>query len=409
LKKAQRRLESTSSHLLIEAQETLNQFEVSQKNLDFSLRRVQATQERVRENLLRYAYLPGDVIEKVQQARFEYYKASIAYVDAQAQNLQQNAKLLSYIPDSCGLNGIPIHHIDAGSENILNNNFLKPPAGPIHSWPDMPDIEPGHRYSRAYLQNYSGFSVYVWNSEQLFQRYFRDRSFFNLLKQQGINRLLISFTMDQIKKLRHPMIRKRLETIILEANKQSVRMDLLLGEPLWILPKFRQELLGLIEEFSDLPFKGIHLDLEPNQLTSEQYREVYLLRQLVRTLQAAKRVSRVPIGLSIHYRYLQPDKNDLCLGCALENLDLDEVTLMIYVSNPIRVAQLAGPIAKRYPRIKFSIAQSVESILTKKESYFTKTKKEFRAKMTQLYSEMKPDNFSTIFVQSWEDLERMQS
>ena len=88
-------------------------------------------------------------------------------------------------------------------------------------------------------------------------------------------------------------------------------MDLLLGEPLWILPKFRQELLGLIEEFADLPFKGIHLDLEPNQLAGEQYREIYLLRQLIRTLQAAKRVSQVPIGLSIHYRYLQPDKNDL--------------------------------------------------------------------------------------------------
>jgi hypothetical protein len=125
-------------------------------------------------------------------------------------------------------------------------------------------------------------------------------------------------------------------------------------------------------------------------------------------LQAAKRVSRVPIGLSIHYRYLQPDKNDLCLGCALENLDLEEVTLMIYVSNPMRVAQLANPIAKRYPRIKFSIAQSVESILTKEESYFTKTKNEFRAKMTQLHTKMKRDNFSTIFVQSWEDLERMQ-
>jgi hypothetical protein len=106
---------------------------------------------------------------------------------------------LSYIPESCGLNGIPIHHLDAGSENILNNKFLKPTADPIHSWHDRPNIEPGHRYSRAYLQNYAGFSVYVWDSEQLFQRYFQNRSFFNLLKQQGIHRLLISFTMNQIK------------------------------------------------------------------------------------------------------------------------------------------------------------------------------------------------------------------
>ena len=180
-----------------------------------------------------------------------------------------------------------------------------------------------------------------------------------------------------------------------------------MGEPLWILPKFRQELLALIEEFSDLPFKGIHLDLEPNQLAGEKYNEIYLLRQLIRTLQAANRVSRVPIGLSIHYRYLEPDKTDLCFGCSLENLDLEEVTLMIYVSNPIRVAQLAGPIIKQYSNVKFSIAQSVEPILTQKESYFTKTKKEFKAKMSGLYSELNHDNFSTIFIQSWEDFERM--
>jgi hypothetical protein len=58
--------------------------------------------------------------------------------------------------------------------------------------------------------------------------------------------------------------------------------------------------------------------------------------------------------------------------------------------------------------VKFSIAQSVEPILMKEESYFTKTKKEFRAKMNQLYAKMKHNNFSTIFIQSWEDLEGMR-
>jgi hypothetical protein len=305
LKKAQQRLESTSSHLLIEAQETLNQFKASEKNLDFLLRRVQAALERVRESLLRYGYLPGDVIEKVQQARFDYYKAAIAYIDAQAQKLQQSARLLGYVPEGCGLNSTSIHHITAGSENILNNNLLKAPLGSIHSLHGLTDPEPGHRNRPADIENSSGFSVYVWDSENLFHQYFQDQDLFHLLKEQEINRLLISFTMDQIKELSNPMRRKRLETIILEADQQGVRMDLLLGEPLWILPKFRQDLLTLIEKFSDFPFKGIHLDLEPNQLASERYGETYLLRQLIRTLQAAKRVSRLPIGLSIHYRFFE--------------------------------------------------------------------------------------------------------
>jgi len=408
LKKVQRQLESTSAHLLIDAKETLNQFVVSEKNIDFSLRRVQAIQERVRESLLRYAYLPGDVIEKVQQARFDYYKAAIAFIDAHAQKLQQCAKLLSYVPESCGLNSTSLNPISPGSENILNNNLLKAPIDRTHSLHGITAPDPRHRYKPAGIESFSGFSVYVWDSEKLFHQYFQNQDLFHLLKDQKINRLLISFTMDQIKELSNPMRRKRLETIIIEADQQGVRMDLLLGEPLWILPKFRQELLTLIKKFSDFPFKGIHLDLEPNQLASEQYSEPYLLRQLIRTLQAAKRVSRLPIGLSIHFRYLQPDKYDFCLGCALENLDLDEVTLMIYVSNPLRVAELAGPILGRYPMVKFSIAQSVEPILMKEESYFTKTKKEFRAKMNQLYAKMKHNNFSTIFIQSWEDLEGMR-
>ena len=407
LKKVQRQLESISSHLLIDAQETLNQFLVSEKNIDFSLRRIQAAQERVRESLLRYAYLPGDVIEKVQQARFDYYMAAIAYIDAHVQKLQQSAKLLSYVPESCGLSATSIHHINAGSENILNHNLLKAPFGPIHSLHGITDTESKHQDRPAGIESFSGFSVYVWDSEQLFRQYFQDHNLFHIVKEQEINRFLISFTMDQIKELNNPMRRKRLETILIEADRQGVRLDLLLGEPLWILPKFRQELLTLIEKFSDFPFKGIHLDLEPNQLASEQYSETYLLEQLIRTLHAAKRVSRLPIGLSIHFRYLEPDENDLCFGCVLENLDLEEVTLMIYVSNPLRVAEIAGSIANRYPRVKFSIAQSVEPILLKEESYFTKTKKEFRAKMKQLYSEMKHNNFSTIFIQSWEDLEGM--
>ncbi|NNL75587.1 MAG: TolC family protein, partial [Desulfobacterales bacterium] len=187
----------------------------------------------------------------------------------------------------------------------------------------------------------------------------------------------------------------------------GVRIDLLLGEPLWILPEFRTEMLALIKKLSDLPFKGLHLDLEPNQLSSHKYDEAYLLRQLVKTLRAARKMSRVPVGLSIHYRFFESDRSGLCLGCALETVGLEEVTLMIYVSNPIRVAEIAGAILKSYPRLKFSVAQSVEPILAKQESHYTKTKKEFRQMMRQLYANLNHNNFSAIFIQSWQDFERM--
>lgn len=252
-------------------------------------------------------------------------------------------------------------------------------------------------------------TVYVWNSQLLLDRSKIDLTFWKQFHPHGINRLLLSLDGQQIKNLAFQENKTDLLNFIARAGEKNIRVELLLGEPLWILPKYRRDLLEIIQKVKDIPFTGLHLDLEPNQLDQNRHGNKYLLTQLLHTLQSVKKVSPWPVGLSIHPRYLDPHKNQLCLGCALSNLEINEAILMIYVANPVRVAQLALPILSRFPEISFSIAQSVESILSIEESYATRGRKQFQTRMRELRAAMVPAaNFTTIAIQSWEDFLRLK-
>lgn len=252
-------------------------------------------------------------------------------------------------------------------------------------------------------------TVYVWDSQLLLDRSKIDLTFWKQFHPHGINRLLLSLDGQQIKDLAFQENKTDLLNFIARADEKDIRVELLLGEPLWILPKYRRDLLEIIQELEDIPFTGLHLDLEPNQLDQARHDNKYLLTQLVHTLQSVRRVSPWPVGLSIHPRYLDPHKNQLCLGFALSNLEINEIILMIYVANPVRVAQLALPILSRFPKLFFSIAQSVEPLLSVEESYAMRGRKQFQTRMRELRAAMVPAaNFTTIAIQSWEDFLRLK-
>jgi len=109
------------------------------------------------------------------------------------------------------------------------------------------------------------------------------------------------------------------------------------------------------------------------------------------------------VGLSVHPRYLDEKRTDVCLGCSLTNLGLQEIVLMVYVTNPKRVAQISRPILKRYPNLNFSIAQSVEPILAPEESYANRNREVFMQQMQKLGENMDLENFTGILVQSYKD------
>ncbi len=152
-----------------------------------------------------------------------------------------------------------------------------------------------------------------------------------------------------------------------------------------------------------ISFNGLHLDLEPNKLKGRGYPEDYLLSQLLRTFQVVENESPWPMGISLHPRYLFPDQNKVCVGCALSNMQIREIALKIYVSNPKRVIELAEPIMDKHQKLKFSIVQNVELDRPTGESYAGKGRAKFHAGMYQLTSTIKNANFSTILIQSWKD------
>lgn len=252
-------------------------------------------------------------------------------------------------------------------------------------------------------------TVYVWKSQLLLEQSKLDEAFWKRFHLHGIDRLLLSLDGKQINNLVMAEYRLNLLTFLRQAAQRGIRVELLLGEPLWILPAYRQDLLKIIGQLDGFPFTGLHLDLEPNQLDQARYDDKYLLVQLLHSLQAVTEISPWPVGLSLHPRYLDTQKNGLCLGCALSNLKINEILLMIYVSNPKRVAELGLPIMERFPNISFSIAQSVEPILSKVESYATQGRKKFKTQMEKLREFLRPmDNFSTIAIQSWTDYNRLR-
>jgi hypothetical protein len=252
------------------------------------------------------------------------------------------------------------------------------------------------------------FTVYVWDSARLLHQFETRPGFFDRLRGKHIDRLLVSYTAAQIDALGTGDDNERWRRLIMAARRHGFRVELLLGEPLWILPDHRTALLEVIRKLSPLPFQGIHLDLEPNQLMDHQENERYLLDQLLATIKAVREISPLSLGLSIHHRYLDPSRPDEGLGQSLQTMGVDEVTAMIYNANPERVAQMATPILSSFPDLHLSIAQSVEPILSSKESHAARSVGDFWDAMRRLRSELIYPNFQAIVIQSWADYEKMQ-
>jgi outer membrane protein TolC len=405
LEKAKQELQMTRGRLLADAQADMNQYLAGEAEIDFALQRVAAAHEQIRENLLRSAYLAGDVIENLQKSRLAYYQAALDYIDAQSQQLLAQARILDYAPSIAATNPSSSNGPAGGYSDLPEGDAFES-FGTPHGPP--PVASPGTTEPAAIgpslFQGLPHLSVYVWNSERLLRKFAEQSDFWDSLVQSGVRRLLISFTAHQIEALEQAARRRQVIDLVHAAQLRGLRIELLLGEPLWILQQFRPQLLALIRRLADIPFQGLHLDLEPNQLISDAYDEHDLQVQLLDTLKAVKAITDLPVGLSIHYRYMSPaPEKGICLGCAFKDLGVDEVTLMIYASNPGRVAQIAGPILARFPELTFSVAQSVEPILLPEESYFTQSKGRFLEQMRSLRTALGFDNFRSVLIQSWED------
>ncbi|MEM8499267.1 MAG: TolC family protein [Pseudomonadota bacterium] len=248
--------------------------------------------------------------------------------------------------------------------------------------------------------------TYVWKSHKLISSENHRQRFWSQLKSQNVNRVLLSLNGKQIRSLRDTSERGKLMQLLVEASKHRVTIELLLGEPSWVLPKHRGSLLSIIQDLESLPFDGLHLDIEPGMFDERLYDRREIMNQLADTVDEVSAISAWPLSMSLHYRDLSPGEG-YCLGCRLSEVDIDEITLMIYVSNPKRVAEIASRVSRRYPQLKFSVAQSVEPILGSEESHASAGRAKLNSRLERLKQELEPYSISSLLLQSWTDLQRM--
>jgi hypothetical protein len=401
LEKSRNDLDQATGQLQIDALATLAKYRAAREDLDYQRQRLKAALESLRENELRKGYIAGDTIEKLQQSRFEYYKAAISLISAKTSLFQAQADLLQLAPQGCGGDQPEISQT-AGEIEALNDALrtgrptaMNPPTGPA----------PADRVVKTQDRKNA---VYVWDSAPLITGGRSEKSAWESFSAFSIGRVLLSLNRQQILAAQTAQGARQLRLSLETAHKVGLRVDLLLGEPLWILPAHRQDLLDIVEQLRDFAFDGLHLDLEPDSLDTRQYSRKYLLAQLVKTLSAVHGLSPWPLSLSIHPRYFEQKEFSAYLGEALEKIPIREVTLMVYSANPEKVAHRVVPILEANPKLRFSLALSVEPELSSEQSYYSKGWPALKEAIGVLGSRLRYANFSSVIIQSWSYLKRLK-
>lgn len=407
--KCRRELALERNTIRTRIQEMLALYRASETDIFFATQRLRAAAERVRENGLRTA-MEGDSLERLLQSRYAYYQANIDAVDAQARQWNYLISLLEYAstPPEQQKNkqtSQPKTVIDGIDLLLLGNNATDDPQNGLQR-----DRTPKHKIDAGSVPHgtldISG--LYVWQTKQFKAQVESDPDFLARLQVAGIRRLLLSLDQEQIDALADPSTRAVFSAWLQQSSKRGMKIELLLGEPLWILPEHRPKLLAIIHALADLPFSGLHLDLEPDQLPKQGKQGGVPVKEWVATLKAAKGASPWPLGVSMHPRYFQPPGKRGGLGDTLRRLGVSEVVLMVYVSNPQRVVQLVNPVLKASPGLRFSVAQSVEPELSAEESHSHVGRAQFTARMNRLSPLLHAQNFNGIIVQDWTRWQEMK-
>ena len=283
-----------------------------------------------------------------------------------------------------------------------------PPAGvtDLSVLPAAPAASPAPRHLLRPRPPSRGRTAYVWDAAPFLESETR-RGALERFRSEGFRRMLLSFNADQIRFLRTEAGGRSLRALLAAAEAQRLVVDLLLGDPQWILPQHRQGLVRLVRELEPFPFRGLHLDLEPDSLPGAAARRLELSAELVRTVEIVGGATARPLSLSVHPRELEGELGAI-VGPGLERLAVEEVAVMIYSTNGASVLERFGALRRAHPGLNLALAQSVEGALSPQESYALFGREAFRSRGAYLEECLDGDGFAGIVVQAWKDYEEMR-
>lgn len=240
--------------------------------------------------------------------------------------------------------------------------------------------------------------TYIWDSRALLDPRERPREL-ERLRHQGMTHLLVGLSAEQV---REPASAAALTALVRQAKAGGQQVLLLLGDPAWITPGGRPQLLELIRRYSGVELDGLHLDLEVEQLGWPVPAE--RLQHWLDTLKAARQVSPWPVSISSHPRWFEPGNNPdqpstPCVPCELEGLAA--VNLMLYSRNTARVNARTQAIARRWPQLHFRLAQSVEASVEPGLSWHGSSAGALALQMQRWREALAPDGIGGIDWQDW--------
>jgi len=346
------------------------------KSIEANKKRVEAAKEAIRENLLRHEKMPGDTFEQLLKSRYNYLRTYLDLIEAQSLLLQTEAELAIF--------AYPVT-----LENIKEK---------------LPRYFPLAEQSSSTLP--VKISAYVWDPSTMLDSENRS-SEPDKFASEGFSRMLLSFNKEEVAFLKTLKGQKALKSLIADCNNRGIEVDLLLGDPSWLLEENRPGLMKLISFMRQFPFEGIHLDIEPDSLPGAAKNRKTLAQKLVDTTKEVLNSSSMPVSLSVHPRYLEGELGQITAE-GLAKIGVEYIAVMIYSSNAQNTADRMEAIMKSFPTIKFALAQSVERSLSPQESYATKGKTKLKEALGYMNERLHSPQFEGFIIQSWKEYKEMK-
>ncbi len=379
----------------------------ARETLRFETTRLVAAREAVRERTLRHGKIAGDTLEQLIRSRYACMRTAMNVIDTESLSLQTYIELVSMLRPDAGA-GERIFPLDgvARRDELLSFSPLYSAAPQSPAFPPVPAMASceGSSAPSGWVPVNKAF--YVWDAEPFLDDLSRQETL-RRFAADGYTRILISFTSREIAALRKPEGKARLEKFLIDAEKRKLVVDLLLGDPAWILPAARDKLRDLLAFFRPFGFRAVHLDLEPDMLPNAVGNRARYVKELRETLRMATDAAGRPVGISIHPRYFEGDFASLG-GDLVRGLGLHEVALMIYSTDPFKTGARFRAICAAFPDVPFSLAQSVERALPESESYFGRGIGVFDGRMRKLAARVSSPNAHDLIVQAWKDYLEMK-
>jgi len=144
--------------------------------------------------------------------------------------------------------------------------------------------------------------------------------------------------------------------------------------------------VAIINSLRGFDFAGLNLDIEPDQIYKQPLTQAQF-DNWMETLRSAAKAAPWPTAATMHPRYFRdPPYMSWNVEQRLRDAGIGQVVLMIFNSNPQRVADIARPIVGSPPRQRPALPRGAERRARTEPqlSYARRSPQDFRQSMQQL-------------------------